>query len=514
MKKMIIFFKAIIVLLIASCADEQFAPRRQNENQTSNPVTQSTNTLCSSFTLVKPKVDFLFLWDNSTSSVFINSATKAALNNTIDTVSSRFDYHIMLAPLVVSGSSSVNHEAKIITDTPVGLSSSALAMKVDRSLAASQLDSFSPASGSSEEGIRRSVDIIKANISNGVFRPNSHLVIVVMSNQDDTSWQTGFPVAESERTSYINEYSQKLLCLRGSYSPPSGFCTGANLNSLQLRFMNITAFQPSNSGSCGGVASWNQGITYQAVSKKVYLAPYTNSVQQNDQHSRSDGMYDSYDICSESNFAHIFDGINASINDTLLLHKYDYWPVATSGSSAIDPNEIFVFKDGTSIPRLTEPVPSGSYGFTFSGNVETRNTRYEPSAGEPFTGYLVKLYGDARVTYPECMRVQTQTPKEYFGYVQLQSKPLESTIELTINGVKIEQSSTNGWELIKTGSSPRYIPSQNIKVQGPSSFCPSSSTTLCPGYPAQNKSGYFLKLSGSAIYSNGATISLSYDPSS
>lgn len=511
MRKTALLLQTLLLLIMGSCADEKFAPRRQNEDQTTNPIVPNNSTSCSSFTLVKPQVDFLFLWDNSTSSVFINSATKEALNNTIDLVSSRFDYHIMLAPLVLSGSSNVNHEAKIITDTPVGLSSSALAMKVDRSSAASQLDSFTAAVGSYEEGVKRSVDVIKANISNGVFRPNSHLIVVVMSNQDDSSWQVGFPVAEADRVNFTNDYSRQLLCLRGNYTPTSGVCTGANLNSLQLRFMNITAFS-SSSSSCGGLSFWQQGRTYQDVSRKVYLAPYTNGVAQNDQNTRTDGMYDSYDICSTSNFAHIFDGINASINSTLLSHKYNYWPVATSGASAIDPDEIFVYKDGTPIPKLTAPVPAGSNGFTFTNTVQTRNTRFSPSAGEPFTGYMIELFGTAQVTYPECIRVQTQNPKEYFGYIQLQSKPHEPSISVSINGVAIPKSSTNGWELIKSGSSPQYLPSQNIKIQGPSSFCPSGSTNYCPGYPAQNKSGYFLKLSGSAIYSNGASISVSYDP--
>lgn len=507
-------FKHLVLLTLllglGSCADEQFAPQRQDESSQGNPIQHTSNTSCSSFTLVKPQVDFLFLWDNSTSSVFINSQTKTALNNTIDLISSRFDYHILLAPLVIN-SSNVNHEARLISDTPAGLSSSALGMKIDRSFATAYLDTFTPAAGSYEEGVKRSADIIKANISNGVFRPNSHLIIVVMSNQDDSSWH-GFPVAAADRINYINQQAHRLLCVRGSYNPTSGFCTGSSLNSLQMRFMSITAFNPSGGGnSCGGITSWNKGTTYQDMSRKIYLAPYTNGFQPMDQ--SFDSTPDAYDICSQSNFAHIFDGINSSINSTLLSHRYDYWPVATSGSAPIDPAEVRVFKDGTEIPRVFPPVPAGVSGFSYDNTVHTmRNTRYAPSPGEPFTGYVVRLHGNARVTYPECMNVRTQTPKEYFAYVQLQGKPLESSISLRINGVTIPNSTTNGWQLIKQGSQPRYYNSFNIKIQSPGSFCPSSSTNYCPGSPAVNKSGYFLKLYGSAIYSNGDQIDISYDP--
>lgn len=499
MKRLIFLSQMIFILIVASCAEEQFAPPRQDESTRANPVINSSSTSCSSFTLIKPKVDFLFLWDNSTSSVFINSQTKAALNDTIDLISSRFDYHIMLAPLVVN-SSNVNYEAKLVSDTPVGLSSSALSMKIDRTYASAYLESFSAASGSYEEGVKRSVDLIKSNISNGIFRPNSNIIIVVMSNQDDSSWHN-YPVAASDRNNYVNEQAHKLLCLRGNYS--SSGCTGTNLNSLQMRFMSITAFNPQGT-SCGGISSWKQGQTYQDMSRKIYLTGYTNGAQQSDPITGGYGDYDSYDLCSQNNFLHIFDGINSSINSTLVRHKYDRWPVASSGSSQIDPNEVSVYKDGQQLTRLYPPVPSGSNGFSFDNVVQTRNTRYSPSAGESFTGYMVKLYGNGRVTYPECMVVKTQTPKEYFGYVQVQSKPLESSITLKINGVTIPQSSSNGWQLLKSGSSPRYYSSLNIKITSPSNFN--------PGYPSVNKSGYFLKLNGSAVYSNGAQIELSYDP--
>ena len=276
MKRRLHIFLLVVLTFIVSCAEEQFAPPRQNDSTNPSPITVTNTTSCSTgVTEIKPKVDFLFLWDNSSSSVFINSQTKQALNNTIDLVSSRFDYHIMIAPLV-STSSSINNEARLVVEDPTGLNSSAMNMVVSRESAVSHIDTFTQAVGSYEEGVRRSVSMIKANISNGIFRPNSHVVIVVMSNQDDSSWHN-FPVAASDRLAYVNEQSKQLLCLRGNYTPDTGFCTGANLNSLGLRFMSITAF--NNSGtSCGGISFWNKGTTYQEVSKKVYLAPYNNGI--------------------------------------------------------------------------------------------------------------------------------------------------------------------------------------------------------------------------------------------
>ncbi len=518
MKKLMnpwILFIAIAATL-SGCGEEAFAPKRVSQSEVSTPVTVNSFNACSSFSMIKPKVDFLFLWDNSTSSVFINDQTKEALNRTIDNISSRFDYHVLMAPLVVRDSDPLNYQAKFISENTNGLSSDVIGMKIDRTLAANSLN-FDYTAGSKEQGIDRAIDIIKGNVSNGVFRANSYVFVVLMSNQDDSSWEK-FPVAEADRTAYLNDKVKEFLCLRGGYTPGSGNCSGINLNSIQMRFMNITAFNEyGNGNTCGGVNTWKKGTTYQTFSKRVYEEPYrTNNTvdyRQTDQNARNDGMNDSYDICSQSSYNAIFDGINASINDTLIRHKYNYWPVASSGATAVDADEIKVYKNGVEMPRLTPPIAQGASGFTFNDYVQNVNTRFEPTPGEPFEGYVVRLYGDAIVTYPECIRVQTQTPKEWFGYINLQTKPIEDSIQLKINGVTVPQSATNGWQLLKSGGEPAYFNSKNIKISGPGDFCPSDSTTYCAANPALNKSGYFLQLFGNAVYSNGAVIEVIYDPS-
>jgi hypothetical protein len=489
--------KTIVTLLIGltllvGCGKEQFSIKKKVESQNTNPVSLNTSSSCSSFTLIKPKVDFLFLWDNSSSSIFINDSTKAALNNTIDLVSSRFDYHIMLAPLVLP-SPNTNDYAKFISDTPDGLTQSALNMKIDRSQAASALNTFPGGIGSVEAGLSRASWLISNNISNGIFRPNSYLIIVVMSNQDDTSYPNA-PISGADREIHIQNKSKELLCLRGNYSSS---CSGPSLNSQQMRFISLVGH---SSCSSAGVASAN--YVYKKVSEIVYSSSYTNG---NPSASGASYPYDSYNLCSQSNFVHLFDGVNNSIQDTLIKHKYNYWPLASTGAAAIDPDEVRVYKDGVEMNRLTEPVGGGSNGFSFTNGIQAVNTRYEPTPGEPFTGYVVKLYGNARVTYPECMTIKTQSPKEFYGFVHLQTKPVESTINLKINGQTVPQSTTNGWQLLKSGGAPQYFASKNIKIAAPGNYS--------DGYPAVMKSGYFLQVYGTAIYSNGSSIEVYYDPS-
>jgi len=510
-----ILLSSCLAFGLTSCGEESFSTKSKSDGLVTNTVTTSSTSSCASFTLVKPKVDFLFLWDNSSSTTFINDDTKEALAQVVENITDRFDYHIMLSPLVLDNGKSTNYQSKLIASNTDGLSGSAISMMIPSSSASAALNNFDSAGVSLESGVSRSVSLIKDNVSNGIFRGGSYLYVVVMSNQDDNSWAEGDgQIAGSERDEYVQEQVKKLLCLRGSYSPSSGSCTGTNLNSTQLRFMNITSFTSSDS-SCSGVSSVTKGETYQDVSKAVYSEPYrlfsggvvvgSDFNRHIDQDDRADGLYDSYDICNRSNFTSVFDGINSSINQAIVAHKYDYWPVATSGASAIDPAEIEVFKDGQSIVMLTEPVTNASAsGFTFTNSVQTVDTRYEPTSGESFNGYVVKLYGNARVTYPECMRVKTQTPKEYFGYINMSAKPVESSIVVTINGSQIAQSSTNGWQLMKSNGVAQYFDNKNIKI--------TSTTDYSETLPAVNKSGYFVKLYGSAIYSNGAAVEIYYDP--
>lgn len=506
----------VLILAISSCGEEAFAPKRVSQSEVSNPVTVNSFNACSSFSMIKPKVDFLFLWDNSTSAKFIDNDTKAALNETINNISSRFDYHVLMAPLVVRPSDPLNFQASFMSENTQGLGASATSIRIDPTFAANALN-FDYSQGSLEKGIDRAVELIKGNQGNGIFRANSYVFVILMSNQDDTSWaENKYPATNTDRDQYINAQAQELLCMRGSYTSTN---CAFSLNSIQLRFINITAFNDfGNGNTCGKVTSWKKGSTYQIFSRKIYQEAYRNGgsleYRQRDQEDRADGLYDSYNICDKSSYERVFDGINASINSILVEHKYNYWPVASSGSASIDPEEIRVFKDGTEYPKLSPAqASSGQSGFTFTNSVQTRNTRYAPTPGEPYTGYMVQLHGNARVTYPQCIRVQTQTPKEFFGYVNLQTKPIESSIQLKINGVTIPQSSTNGWQLLKSGGQPAYFDSKNVKITGPGNFCPSTSTNYCAATPAQSKSGYFLQLFGTAVYSNGDVIELLYDPS-
>ena len=455
----------LIALVAIGCGDERFAPIQGATESKTRSQSVKSETACSDFSYLRPKVDFLFLWDNSGSSTFINERTKQALNHTIDLMSERFDYHILMAPLIASG----NTAASFTAFNAKGLGDSANAILIDRPRAAGQLEGIgnTPSQGSLEAGAQRAVDLLKSNQGNGIFRRESHIVIVVMSNQDDNSWQSGPFPAQSDRDKYIQDRVTDLNSIKNS------------LNAEQLRFISIAPHRrcPPNGTKANFV--------YRTISRQFHSS-------------------DDYDLCSVQDFTRLFNGINRTIQDTIQAHVYNHGRVAGSNVDAIDEDEIILKK--SSCPSCNDWRDISSNLFSYIGNT-TRDRRLLPTKGEPITGHLIELRGDAMVRTPECISIRTKTAKEYYGYVLINKKPRESTIKLEIDGKKIPQKSQDGqvlWELLKDSQGkPEY--KYNFQTQIVS---PTDTTQI-----GQGQSGYFLKLYREAIYYNGAVVRVTFIPS-
>ena len=463
---------SLTAILLFSCSKEEFGANKVVQSDTSPQIWHKTSTTCSNFTLIKPAVDFLFLWDNSSSQLFTTDETKAALNNTINLISSNFDYRIVLAPLQGSGLA----DSYLIAENPNGLSNSALNRLVPQDQASNKLSTFPTVGGSGEHGLERAVELLNLNLSDGVFRKNSYTAIVLMSNEDDVLYTGRGDFDGPSTDAHITSLKNQLISIRDNTS-----------KSLLFRFISLVAHS-----NCG--TGFKANYSYKKMSKLIYETPYTGGITSPTDQSGEDNP-DSYNICG-MNFLHLFDGINSSIQDTVIKHVYNYWPIAPSGSPVFDINKVQVSKSsGGDIPM------SSTNGFTVLPGIQNNhNTRLLPNPGEPYSGWLLELHGSSNyVTYPECLIVKTQAPIAYYGYVHLHSKPNIDSIELKINDVVVPKDTTNGWEYIG------YSNSQNIKIISPTDDGPAS--------PVENKTGYFLKLRGTAVYGNGSKIEVIYDPS-
>ena len=507
MKKILM---VLTFILMASCAKEEFATtKNSNNSSTANTVTDS-GSVGTSFTYVQPPVDLLFVWDNTSSSTFINSNTKAALNNVVNNISERFDYHVMLAPLVPSGG--VNANTYFFSKD--GTSPGGGVQNITKSYAASAISQFPQGSGSIESGLQRVNDLIKNNQSNGVFRDEAYTLIILMSNEDSSSWNTtGYSLPGNHPTAqaYMKGKVHDLLCMRGNYDGSyysgstnptyNASCSGVGsykLNSTMMRMISITAANEPGTSSCPQISNGEKNWIYRSASEAVLTTSYTNLTGNYPFIPSSVTNQDQVDICN-TGFSSLFSSVNSAIDDAIIAHKYNFIKIADP-NQLIDEDTIVLTKSGVNIPKYTG---SGS-GFTYRGVMTNKDTRYYPTAGEPQTGHMVQLHGSARLTYPESIQFYHEEPKKYYGYVHLDAKPQIGSISLKINGSTISESSSNGWQLMTSGSDAQYYTNMNIRVV--------SQSDTTPAYPSITKSGYFLKLYGNAIYSDGASVEVNFYP--
>jgi len=495
MKKPLLLIAAnlIVLLGLASCAKEEFATNKGAQSASINPVVTTSTQLCSQSTLVSPKVDVLLLWDNSSSALFINSATKGSYNQLIQSVSEKFDYHILSAPLISTNSNSL-YEASLVVKDSSSVSGTASSIVRTKDQASAAL-SFSTAAGSYEPGVDRATSIIEANRANGIFRNDAYTIIVVMSNGDDTSCEiaTGYSQCTStDWSSRMQTKINKLLCLRGNVSGVD--CSGTSaLNSSMMRFINIAPLTSCSSGL-------NKINTrYRKVAKTLYETSYTNGWPTSNDNLNpftSNGVPypDNYDICS-IDFNHIFDGVNTAIKQTLIKHVYEFWPVA-GNSVSIDPETLRVVRDDGKVLTNRTGESSPSNGFAFIGPQTAHYTRSLPTHGEPFTGQMIQLFGSQDndlIVYPRCLTVTYDAQKAQYGYIYLKNgEPSVPSIEVRINGQIVPQNATNGWDY--------------MGLQYTSSL---DSSLKIVDLPAGATSGYFIRLNGSYKFNNTAGASTS-----
>lgn len=479
--------------LLVSCTKQEFVANKSPQLSTINPLNTTSTQLCSQHTLISPKVDVLLLWDNSSSATFINASTRNSFNQLISSVSEKFDYHILSAPLISTNTNTLYEASLVVKDAASVSGVSGIIRSKEQ---ASSALSFTTASGSYEPGVDRATSIILANRSNGIFRNDAYTIIVVMSNGDDTSCEISTGLSEcatSDWTSRMQTKIDKLLCLRGNSSITNcgSVASGITpLNSSMMRFINIAPLTSCSSGL--GL----RNARYRKVAKSLYEAPYTNGWPTSNDNinpfmSGSTSYPDNYDICS-IDFNHIFDGVNTAIKQTLIKHVYSFWPV-TGTNTSLDPDTLRVVRDDGKVLVNRTGDSNPSDGFAYIGPQTNHYTRSLPTQGEVFTGQMIQLFGtndNDLVVYPRCLTVTYDAVKTQYGYIYLnKGEPYVPTIEVRINGVVVPQSSTEGWDYL--GLQFTNALDQNLKIVYP------------PGSTSQT-SGYFLRLNGSYKFKNTA----------
>lgn len=478
MKKMIPLFSFIYLMIsVVSCGEEVLTKTTQDENYSAPDVNTFSAMTCSESHFDKPPVDILYIVDNSGSTLTANfNALKESIRNTLQTISFDFDYHIYIAPLIPLPGENLSTYPLLYSN--LNSFDSITNLNVHNDL--NSVPVFQQVTGNNAEaGVQRSIDIINANRSNKIFRNNSHLVITLVSTEDDDSlYDVAQGVGRFLSDTKFTQAKNALLSFSKKYNQATGGITNP-MNAESLRFFTIV---PQT--SCG---TFTKAIAYRKMSQHIYT--YMNYTD--------DSKMNTYDICSQD-YAGLYNSINNSIKKVLIGHSYDFWKVSSASEADIQTDDIKVYKilsDGT----RKQLSASNTNGFQYVGHRSNQNTRYAPDSGEPQTGLMVQLFGEARVNYPECIVAETRSPTEHYGYIALAVEPELSSLTLHVRGEEVSQNATNGWTYLG------YREVLNIKVPGP---------TGTPTTPALNKTGYFIQLHGNAILGNGDQVNVYYKPAS
>lgn len=463
-----VFFSFLFLFTLVSCGSEEFGTAPQSTSTSANPLSSFSHSSCSTYTLIKPKVDILYVIDNSSSSYYIANDVKTAISNTVNRLSTDFDYRVIGTPLLESAGG--NNDYQVMTNSSDLQGIPADSRRVS-SAGSFSFFSNSPVSGV-ERGLQRVVSFVDAH-KNNLIRNNAYLVVVLVSNGRDLDVEEDAGYGNGETRLNTANYNARLSSLRSLRS---------QMNSLQLRMISVTAKSVCKPG-------WRSSLkSYVKMANQLYV----------DSGASDSSNMDGYDLCDSSGVSSIFTAINNSIRQVVLPHEYRYWPITfAENNESVSLSEIQVKKvssNGSSV-NLSRDV---DWVYEDRGSVQTVNTRELPTSGEPVSGrHFIRFTN--RIVYPDCVLVTSVSRTEYFGYVVLPQKPRIETVSLRINGRPITQSSSNGWSDLTSAPSTR-----NIKVPYPAAGDEN---------PPVMRTGFMLQLNGSAnYYKSGDSVEVYYIP--
>ncbi len=471
--------RAISALLLlfytASCSDDEFTRSTVNQSVKVEPIKIEVRESCSNFS--PPPVDILLLVDNSFSPQFLQVDLRAALQSLVVSAANLPDYRIYIAPLIPPSGETEGDliSFQLVTNNPSNVPTSANVVGIN------QVNlSFPTLNFSTERGFIRAAEILEKNLGT-VFRKNAFTMVVTLSNGDDNDEEflpsSGQMVPSQPRFSDVHK--PRLLEVKNE------------LAALQFRYISVVNhFSEQNCSTNIRFA----GHRYRRMSSEIYQSQSLSDAQ---------GSHpDSYDLC-QGDLGKIFKDLAATIDSFQKGHTYHYWPVQIAeneGDLNFDPDKLQVYRQRPSGSQ--QSIASGAVdGFTYEGFKSNHNIRLDPlgsliSPAEKYTGFFIKLNGNAKVEFPDCVVVRTEDFDKFYGYIVLPNEPDPSTLEVYIKGEVVDKKGVNRWEYLG------FKESQNVLVV--------SRSDLSSKTPGIFRTGYVIKLFGNAIYNDGAKVEVFY----
>lgn len=459
----------ILTITFMACGREEFGSVPKSEDIKTDPLKTYTHKACTEQTLIRPKVDILYVVDNSQSTYYLSSDIKNSLSKTVTSLSTQFDYRVIGTPLIETANG--NNDFQVMTNS---IDLQGIPNDARRISSTNGFSFFSnqPASGV-EKGLDRIVTFINTH-QNQLIRKNSHLIVVLISNGRDLEVEEDAGYGNGETKLNKEIYDSRLATFNHLKT---------QLESLQLRMISITAKSVCGNGFRTALKS------YVKMSQDLYTL---SGASDNPAHQ------DSYDLCSSSGISSVFSSINDSIKQIILPHQYRYWPISLAENDplfSIDKIEVTKISSSNVNTKL---IRGTDWQYEDKGSVTSVNTRELPTPGEPVNGRHFIRFTNL-VSYPNCVLVTSVSRTEYFGYIVLPQKPKVESVSVRINGNIVPKSMTNGWS-----DQTSTVQTRNIKVPHPN-----------PGdeNPPLIRTGFMLKLNGSNnYYKSGDDVQVNFIP--
>lgn len=422
------FLSLLFFTFLAGCGNEQFGTGGQSSNSTANPLMSYSHQSCSNFTLIKPKVDVVYVVDNSASSYYLASDIKQALKNTVDTLSGDFDYRVIGTPLIETANGNNDYQVMTNSTDLAGLPGSP--KRIQNS---SEFTFFSnPGGGGYERGLNRVYSFVNYH-KGSLLRNNAYTLIVLISNGRDNDVEAQSPYGNGEPIYNASNFASALSNLKSMKN---------SLQAQQFRFVSVTAHSQCKAGWFSSLKSYVQ------MSKELYN--YSSATDQD-----GDSSPDAYDLCGPG-LSSIFASVNSSIKQVVVSHGYRFWPITfAENNEAVSLSEIRVTKVSQSGAK-TELTRNVDWTYQDNVNPMNINTREVPTPGEPVYGrHFVRF--NSLLMYPDCVLVTSVSRTEYFDWVVLPKKPL-LPVTVKVNGVEIPQSAL---------STSQVNTSQTLNIKAP-----------------------------------------------
>lgn len=481
------FFSLALLLSLVGCGAEQFGSVPQSTSSDPDPIKVNEEFSCTSHTLIKPKVDILYVFDNTPSYHFAQESIKQAVFNSVGQISSDFDSRIIFTRLIdpenpMGTGISTYSDYRVINNSQDNLPSSVPSSNKIHSIQNELGDLLSPyMNPQKESGLTRVYNFMNHH-KGGLFRRNAYHFVILISNSFDEKVEevltpganpTLIPGAWATMTENFDT-------LRSSEV--------SQLNSKKFRLFALTAHSHCKEG-------WRPSIhSYKAMANYLYGASG----------SSDNSFKDSYNLCNQSEISNIFSSVNQSIQQVIVQHVYEKWPIKradqykalTDPTQPIDVQTLQVFKSSSNSSPVR--IPETDYDSIDLGSVENINILKNPGLNEMVSGrHFIQFKPGKEPRYPECIQVTSTSKKERFGYIVLPRKPVESSIHVVIRG-----NSTSDWIYTEANLTNPI----NIKIPIPGK----AGSELPPAM----RNGYMIKLINGQYYESGESVQVNYLPAS